>query len=32
MLEPTVDAAAVRPRNRHHYPPEVPRALLERIS
>jgi S-formylglutathione hydrolase len=28
MLEPTVDAAAVRPRNRHHYPPEVPRALL----
>jgi S-formylglutathione hydrolase len=28
MLEPSVDGAAVRPRNRHHYPPEVPRALL----
>jgi S-formylglutathione hydrolase len=28
MLEPSVDATTVRPRNRHHYPPEVPRALL----
>jgi S-formylglutathione hydrolase len=28
MLEPSCDATAVRPRNRSHYPAEVPQALL----
>ncbi len=28
MVEPSFTAAAVRPRNRYHYPPEVPEALL----
>lgn len=28
MVEPALTAAAVRPRNRYHYPPEVPAALL----
>jgi len=28
MIEPTLEAADVRPRNRYHYPPEVPQALL----
>lgn len=28
MVEPALAAAKVRPRNRYHYPPEVPAALL----
>jgi S-formylglutathione hydrolase len=28
MIEPALEAAEVRPRNRYHYPPEVPQALL----
>lgn len=28
MVEPSLAAGAVRPRNRYHYPPEVPSALL----
>lgn len=28
MVEPALAAAQVRPRNRYHYPPEVPAALL----
>jgi S-formylglutathione hydrolase len=28
MLEPAMEAADVSPRNRYHYPPEVPQALL----
>ncbi len=28
MIEPTLDGASTRPRNRYHYPPTVPAALL----
>lgn len=28
MIEPSCEANDVRPRNRYHYPPEVPQALL----
>lgn len=28
MIEPSLSAGSVRPRNRYHYPPEVPPALL----
>jgi S-formylglutathione hydrolase len=28
MIEPAFEAAEVRPRNRYHYPPQVPQALL----